>query len=93
MLTLTVVYAFSPLIVIMILFTVKGAMSPVIVNVYTLCNGSVYTNGCYNAYSMYVLFVDKVSCPMTIHYDSGDSQISNPSIPSLTLYELSHCAS
>ena len=30
---------------------------------------------------------------MTQHYDSGDSQISNPSIPSLTLYELSHCAS
>ena len=29
---------------------------------------------------------------MTQHYDSGDSQISNPSIPSLTLYELSHCA-
>ena len=32
-------------------------------------------------------------CPITQHYDSGDSQISNPSIPSLTLYELSHCAS
>ena len=30
---------------------------------------------------------------MTQHYDTGDSQISNPSIPSLTLYELSHCAS
>ena len=30
---------------------------------------------------------------MTQPYDSGDSQISNPSIPSLTLYELSHCAS
>ena len=30
---------------------------------------------------------------MTQHYDSGDSQISNPSIPSLTLYELTHCAS
>ena len=30
---------------------------------------------------------------MAQHYDSGDSQISNPSIPSLTLYELSHCAS
>ena len=43
---------------------------------------------------MYVLLADKVSCPMTQHYmyDSGDSQISNPSIPSLTLYELSHCA-
>ena len=40
-----------------------------------------------------VLFADKVSCPMTQHYDSGDSQISNPSISSLTLYELSHCAS
>ena len=30
---------------------------------------------------------------MTQHYDSGDSQISIPSIPSLTLYELSYCAS
>ena len=30
---------------------------------------------------------------MTQRYDSGDSQISNPSIPSLTLYELSQCAS
>ena len=30
---------------------------------------------------------------MTQHYDCGDSQISNPSIPSLTLYELSQCAS
>ena len=28
---------------------VTGAISPVIVNVYTTCNGSVYTNGCYNA--------------------------------------------
>ena len=46
-----------------------------------------------HAYSMYVLFADKVSCPMAQHYDSGDSQISNPLIPSLTLYELSHCAS
>ena len=35
-----------------------------------------------HAYSMYVLLVDKVSCPMTQHYDSGDSQISNPLIPS-----------
>ena len=43
---------------------------------------------------MAVLLADKVSCPMIQHYDSGDSQISNPSIPSLTLYELSHhCAS
>ena len=42
---------------------------------------------------MYVLLADKVSCPMPQHFDSGDSQISNPSIPSLTLYELSHCAS
>ena len=43
-----------------------------------------------HAYSMYVLLADnlKVSCPMTQHFDSGDSQISNPSIPSLTLYEL-----
>ena len=24
---------------------------------------------------MYVLLADKVSCPMTKHYDSGDSQI------------------
>ena len=46
-----------------------------------------------HACSMYVQFADKVSCPMTQHYDSGDSQISIPSIPSLTLYELSHCAS
>ena len=46
-----------------------------------------------HAYSMYALFADKVSCPMTQHYDSGDSQISNPSIPILTFYELSHCAS
>ena len=30
---------------------------------------------------------------MTQHYDSADSQINNPLIPSLTLYELSHCAS
>ena len=37
---------------------------------------------------MYVLLADKVSCPMTQHYDSGDSQISNPSIPIFTLYEL-----
>ena len=46
-------------------------------------------------YSMYVLLADnlKVSCPMIQHFDSGDLQISNPSIPSLTLYELSHCAS
>ena len=42
---------------------------------------------------MYVLFADKVSCPMTQHYESGDSQISNPSSPSITLYKLSHCAS
>ena len=46
-----------------------------------------------HAYSMHVLLVDKVSCPMTKYYDSGDSQISYPSIPSLTLYGLSHCAS
>ena len=46
-----------------------------------------------HAYSMYVLLADKVSCPMTQHFVSGDSQISNPSIPILTLYELSHCAS
>ena len=42
-----------------------------------------------HAYSMYVVLADKVSCPMTQHYDS---QISNPSIPSLTLFKLSHCA-
>ena len=42
---------------------------------------------------MYVLFADKVSCPMTQHYDSGDSQKNNPPTPSLTLYELSHCPS
>ena len=46
-----------------------------------------------HACSMYVLFADKVSYPMTQYYDSGDSQISIPSIPSLTLYELSHCIS
>ena len=46
-----------------------------------------------HAHSMYVLLADKVSCPMTQHFDSGDSQISNSSIPSLTLYQLSHCAS
>ena len=34
-----------PLSVNMVLFTVTGAISPVIVNVYT--NRSVYTNGCY----------------------------------------------
>ena len=49
MLTLTVDTvlgsALSPLSVKMILFTLTGAISPVIVNVYT--NGSVYTNGCY----------------------------------------------
>ena len=36
----------SPLRVNMVLFTITGALSPVIVNVYT--NGSVYTNGCNN---------------------------------------------
>ena len=43
-------------------------------------------------HSMYVLFaVDGlVSWHNTM---TGDSQISNPSIPSLTLYKLSHCAS
>ena len=35
----------SPPSVNMVLFSVTGALSPVIVNVYT--NGSVYTNGCY----------------------------------------------
>ena len=28
-----------------------------------------------HAYSMYVLFAVKVPCPLTQHYDSGDSQI------------------
>ena len=37
----------------------------------------------YSCVSMYVLLADKVSCPMTQHFDSGDSQINNPSIPSL----------
>ena len=46
-----------------------------------------------HGYSMYVLLADKVSYPMTQYYDSGDSQISDPSVPNLTLYELSHCAS
>ena len=36
--------ALSPLSVDTVLFTVTGAISPVIVIVYT--NGSVYTNGC-----------------------------------------------
>ena len=49
MLTLTVDTVFgsslSPLSVNMVLLSVTGAISPVIVNVYT--NGSVYTNGCY----------------------------------------------
>ena len=50
MLTLTVDTVFgsalSPLSVNIVLFTVTGAISPVIVNVYT--NWSVYTNGCQN---------------------------------------------
>ena len=33
---------------------------------------------------MYVLLADKVSCPMTQHFDSGDSQINNSLIPNLT---------
>ena len=37
--------ALSPLSINTVLFAVTGAMSPIIVNVYT--NGSVYTNGCY----------------------------------------------
>ena len=49
MLTLTVDTvlgsALSPPSVNMVLFTVVGAISPIILNVYT--NGSVYTNGCY----------------------------------------------
>ena len=51
MLTLTVDTVFgsalSPLSVNMILFTVTGMISPIIVNVYT--NGSVYIYGCYSA--------------------------------------------
>ena len=37
---------------------------------------------------------DKVSCSRTQHSDSagGETRTSNPSIPSLTLYHLSHCA-
>ena len=37
--------------------------------------------------------VDKVSCPRTQHSDSpnGDAKITNPAIPILTLYQLSHC--
>ena len=38
------------------------------------------------------LTADKVSCSKTQHSDSGESRTSNPSIPSLTLYPLSHCA-
>ena len=51
MLTLTVdtvfVSALSPLSVNMVLWTITGAISPVIFNVYA--NGSVDTKGCYNA--------------------------------------------
>ena len=38
--------------------------------------------------------VDKVSCSRTQHIDTAgsESQTSNPSIPSLMLYQLSHCA-
>ena len=42
-----------------ILFTVTGAISPVIVNVYT--NGSVYTNRCYKALSVY-FFQTPIAC-------------------------------
>ena len=35
---------------------------------------------------------DTVSCSSTQHGDSGESQTSNPSILSLTLHQLSHCA-
>ena len=48
----------------------------------------VWTNSCLQP----LLLADIVSWPMTQHYDSGDSQISNPSTPSLTLYQLSYCA-
>ena len=46
-----------------------------------------------HAYLMYVQLADKVCCPLIQHFDSGNSQISNPLIPSLTLYVLSHYAS
>ena len=49
----------------------------------------VWTNSCLQP----LLLADKVSCPVIQHYDSGDSQISNPSVPSLTLYQLRNCAS
>ena len=42
---------------------------------------------------MYLLLADKVSCPMTQHYDSSDSQIINSLVPGLTLYEMNHSAS
>ena len=45
--------ALSPLSVNMVLFTVTGAISPVIVNIYT--NGSVYTNRCYRGMT-HILF-------------------------------------
>ena len=37
---------------------------------------------------------DKVSCSRTQHIDSSGvaARTSNPSIPSLALYQLSHCA-
>ena len=35
---------------------------------------------------------DKMCFALTQHCDSGESRTSNPSIPSLTLYQLSHCA-
>ena len=60
MLTLTVDTVFgsvlSPLSVNMVLFTLTGAISPVIDNVYT--NGSVYTNGCYKAY-LYISYYNR----------------------------------
>ena len=44
--------ALSPLSVNLILFTVTGAISPAIVNVYT--NGSVYTKECYTAVYLFI---------------------------------------
>ena len=64
--------ALSPLSVNMVLFTVKGAISPVCVNVYT--NGRIYPNWCYIAFLHtsdlgYLLFV------VQLGIDSTDPQL------------------
>ena len=37
------------------------------------------------------LKADRVSCSRTHHSEAGESRISNPLIPSLMIYQLSHC--